>query len=464
MKKEPSHFRYRKPPPSSSSSSLQPKKVKLCCSYTGTFQPKPLSGKLRYIGGETRIVSIDRNISFMQLVYRISQLCPTILTTCFCIKYQLPESNNEDDTPLVSITTDEDVKCMIEEYDHGNHATRLWVFVCTKATSAANADDDKNWYVRPLQDSCYMNICDLGMGNSCLESKIANAHIVGIPNCEDLQRKVVFKNQELVNNAVRYGKFHDLISLEAIEAKTMFINEYGIKNSCSPLKESSYIPQIQTSEVESYGFEASELRRMYTSDNVAQNSYSPFEESANLSHMKTSRMNGDWSLVNLYGQNMSDYNAPISHFPESQGGVVPFNNGGELGVGANFPVRLTNEIVKEGLVHYEDGGNAGISNQSLAAMQLANKVNNISVGSMSRGSNVNPGWRNTEGVHTGHSNNISLMYSTALCDSVQRSPDFDSCVSKLAGRVSPMKPAVCGNRALSNLHLRLRNHRTVGTE
>ncbi|KAF9586846.1 hypothetical protein IFM89_039947 [Coptis chinensis] len=226
MKKEPSHFRYRKPPPSSSSSSssLQPKKVKLCCSYNGTFQPKPPSGKLRYIGGETRIVSIDRNISFMQLVYRISQLCPTILTTCFCIKYQLPESNNEDDTPLVSITTDEDVKCMIEEYDPGNHATRLWVFVCTKATSAANDDDDKNWYLRPLQDSCFMNFCDLGMGNSCLESNIANAHIVGIPNCEDLQRKVVFKNQELMNNAVRYGKFHDLISLEAIEPKT--INVY----------------------------------------------------------------------------------------------------------------------------------------------------------------------------------------------------------------------------------------------
>ncbi|PQQ08807.1 uncharacterized protein Pyn_11207 [Prunus yedoensis var. nudiflora] len=57
----------------------QPKKLKLVCSFNGAFQPRPPSGKLRYVGGEARIVSVDRNIGFSKLRSKILDLCPNII-------------------------------------------------------------------------------------------------------------------------------------------------------------------------------------------------------------------------------------------------------------------------------------------------------------------------------------------------------------------------------------------------
>lgn len=105
------------------------KKIKLICSYNGTFQKIPPSTKLRYIGGETRIVSVDRNIGFFRLRSKISDLCPE--KTFFTLKYQLPDSASiSEDFPLVSIASDEDVRCMIEEFDKLEANGRLRIFVC----------------------------------------------------------------------------------------------------------------------------------------------------------------------------------------------------------------------------------------------------------------------------------------------------------------------------------------------
>ncbi|RVX10921.1 putative serine/threonine-protein kinase SIS8 [Vitis vinifera] len=108
------------------------KKLKLVCSFNGRFQTRPPSGKLGYVGGDTRIISVDRGIGFMKLRSKISELCPDIRS--FSLKYRLPESDpvHGDTTNLVLIASDDDVRCMVDEYDKMDfygQQTRLRIFV-----------------------------------------------------------------------------------------------------------------------------------------------------------------------------------------------------------------------------------------------------------------------------------------------------------------------------------------------
>ncbi|KAL3724627.1 hypothetical protein ACJRO7_029743 [Eucalyptus globulus] len=84
-------------------------KMKLLCSYGGRIFPRPSDGKLRYVGGETRIISIRKNLSWEELMKKTSAICNQPHT----IKYQLP---GEDLDALISVCSDEDLQNMIEEY------------------------------------------------------------------------------------------------------------------------------------------------------------------------------------------------------------------------------------------------------------------------------------------------------------------------------------------------------------
>lgn len=86
-------------------------KMKFLCSFGGKILPRPSDGKLRYVGGETRIISFRKNISWEELVEKTSGFCNQPHT----IKYQLP---SEDLDALISVSSDEDLQNMIEEY-HG---------------------------------------------------------------------------------------------------------------------------------------------------------------------------------------------------------------------------------------------------------------------------------------------------------------------------------------------------------
>ena len=124
--KEPSLSRRRR--------SNSSKKLKLVCSFYGRFQTRPHSGKLSYVGGDTRIISVDRGVGFLKLRSKISELCPDLRS--FYLKYRLPESDPVlgDTTNLVSITSDDDVRCMVDEYDKMDsygQQTRLRLFVCS---------------------------------------------------------------------------------------------------------------------------------------------------------------------------------------------------------------------------------------------------------------------------------------------------------------------------------------------
>ncbi|KAF5450239.1 hypothetical protein F2P56_030606 [Juglans regia] len=89
---------------------LKPTTIKFLCSYGGKILPRYPDGKLRYLGGETRVLAVDRSISFSELLLKLGELCGTSVS----LRCQLP---SEDLDALVSITSDEDLANLIEEYD-----------------------------------------------------------------------------------------------------------------------------------------------------------------------------------------------------------------------------------------------------------------------------------------------------------------------------------------------------------
>ncbi|KAK6134240.1 hypothetical protein DH2020_032045 [Rehmannia glutinosa] len=113
-----------------------PQKLRLMCSYGGHIVPRPHDKTLCYIGGDTRIIVIDRQTSLSDLRHRLSK---TLLQNqSFTLKYQLP---NEDLDSLISVSTDEDLENMVEEYDRlnnvggGSKHGRLRLFLFPKTSS-----------------------------------------------------------------------------------------------------------------------------------------------------------------------------------------------------------------------------------------------------------------------------------------------------------------------------------------
>ncbi|PIN05341.1 hypothetical protein CDL12_22118 [Handroanthus impetiginosus] len=99
-----------------SSQDLTVKPIKFMCSYGGRILPRYPDGKLRYHGGETRVLSVDRSISFAELLVKLGEMCGTSVS----LRCQLP---TEDLDALVSIKSDEDLANLIEEYDRAAEAS-----------------------------------------------------------------------------------------------------------------------------------------------------------------------------------------------------------------------------------------------------------------------------------------------------------------------------------------------------
>ncbi|CAN0891328.1 hypothetical protein LINGRAHAP2_LOCUS16923 [Linum grandiflorum] len=84
--------------------------VKYLCSYGGKIAPRSGDGKLRYVGGHTRVLAVDRSLSFSELMVRVSEFCGQSVE----LRCQLPKGDLET---LISIKSDEELACLIEEYD-----------------------------------------------------------------------------------------------------------------------------------------------------------------------------------------------------------------------------------------------------------------------------------------------------------------------------------------------------------
>lgn len=102
-------------------------KVKFMCSFGGKVLPRPSDGALRYVGGETRIVTAHRGIGFTEFMQKMMQTYGQDLL----LKYKLPD---QDLDALVSVSCDEDLENMMDEYERhlegsGEVSLRLRVFL-----------------------------------------------------------------------------------------------------------------------------------------------------------------------------------------------------------------------------------------------------------------------------------------------------------------------------------------------
>ncbi|CAN0891327.1 hypothetical protein LINGRAHAP2_LOCUS16923 [Linum grandiflorum] len=70
--------------------------VKYLCSYGGKIAPRSGDGKLRYVGGHTRVLAVDRSLSFSELMVRVSEFCGQSVE----LRCQLPKGDLET---LISI-------------------------------------------------------------------------------------------------------------------------------------------------------------------------------------------------------------------------------------------------------------------------------------------------------------------------------------------------------------------------
>ncbi|CAH1450494.1 unnamed protein product [Lactuca virosa] len=103
-------------------------KVKVMCSYGGKILPRPHDNQLSYVGGETKILAVDRLVKFGAVMAKLTQLCEHGEV---CLKYQLP---GEDLDALITVTNDDDLEHMMHEYDRLNRGSstparlRLFLF------------------------------------------------------------------------------------------------------------------------------------------------------------------------------------------------------------------------------------------------------------------------------------------------------------------------------------------------
>ncbi|KAL7130586.1 hypothetical protein ABFS83_13G144200 [Erythranthe nasuta] len=174
-------------------------KLKILCSFGGRILPRPSDGELRYVGGETRIVRIRKDIVWQELWEKTSAIYDETHT----IKYQLP---GEGLDALVSVSSDEDLLNMMEEWNvlkDGEGSQKLRIFLFSRGDleeahfSLANSDVDSEMrYVvavngmeiglqkgssrRGLASSSKDNLNKLAASNVERDTRTSSAEFVGI--------------------------------------------------------------------------------------------------------------------------------------------------------------------------------------------------------------------------------------------------------------------------------------------
>ncbi|KAG6514575.1 uncharacterized protein LOC121970282 [Zingiber officinale] len=144
-------------------------RLRLMCSYGGRIVPRPSDKSLCYVGGETRMVVVDRHSTLADVSGKLSR--NLLGGRSFSLKYQLP---NEDLDSLISVATDEDLDNMAEEYERivaassagvgggatGSSRLRLFLFPSKAEMSPASSigsllDDSKSdlWFVDALNSA-----------------------------------------------------------------------------------------------------------------------------------------------------------------------------------------------------------------------------------------------------------------------------------------------------------------------
>ncbi|KAL3615031.1 hypothetical protein CASFOL_040692 [Castilleja foliolosa] len=182
-------------------------RVRFMCSFGGKIVPRPHDNQLRYVGGDTRIVAVHRHATFASLLSKLSKLTGT---TNISVKYQLP---SEDLDALITVTADEDVENMMEEYDrlsHGNKSARLRVFlfpteISDSRSSSINSLLDgsakrESWFVDALNGGPAVGPI-LERGRSEVSSIVSEVpdYLFGLDNSDDAPK---IRNKNIINDNV----------------------------------------------------------------------------------------------------------------------------------------------------------------------------------------------------------------------------------------------------------------------
>ncbi|KAL2513530.1 Octicosapeptide/Phox/Bem1p family protein [Forsythia ovata] len=145
---------FENPPPLEDS--LNNYKVKFMCSYRGKIHPRTNGNELSYIGGETKILAVDRNIKFSFLLSKLIALCEN---ENIAVKYQLP---GEDLDALISVTNDDDLDHLMHEYDRlckvSPNPARLRIFIFPSLNSSIDVKSEKERYVEVLNSGLVMAV------------------------------------------------------------------------------------------------------------------------------------------------------------------------------------------------------------------------------------------------------------------------------------------------------------------
>lgn len=220
------------------------------CSYGGHIIPRPHDKSLCYVGGDTRIVVVDRHSSLSDLCTRLSR---TLLNgRPFTLKYQLP---SEDLDSLISVTTDEDLDNMLEEYDRTSASSplkpsrlRLFLFFVkpeTAASMGALLDDAKSetWFVDALNGAGFL---PRGLSDSAVDNCLLSLEAVrASDSCNDLEAQgnsLGENNEQVVDKS---DSTHDVVQYPYSMSDSPFVENNSSFWSSSSSPSMSNLPPIR---------------------------------------------------------------------------------------------------------------------------------------------------------------------------------------------------------------------------
>lgn len=100
----------------------------LLCSHGGRLVPCGPGGGLRYVGGETRALAVPRGVPFRELTAPLAEKAGAAAVTA--VRYRLADEGPDEDL-LVSVTSDEELAHMRDEYDRLRRHGRPRVSGCS---------------------------------------------------------------------------------------------------------------------------------------------------------------------------------------------------------------------------------------------------------------------------------------------------------------------------------------------
>lgn len=137
-------------------------RVRLMCSFGGKIQQRSHDNQLSYVGGDTRILAVERNIRFATMAGKLASLWGSSVS----FKYQLP---NEDLDALVSVTNDEDMENMMVENERlqkmGCRSSRLRLFVFVNRPEGTLSESSLGSLEDRKRENWFMDAVNVGLVN-----------------------------------------------------------------------------------------------------------------------------------------------------------------------------------------------------------------------------------------------------------------------------------------------------------